>query len=107
MIQTSDGRDVASNGTIWVIPSDGTVLRTKFTVSGFGGPRTSANDRRHLRPRRAAQALAAGEDDRAPRGARGSGALAQLGHRPASRCTATATYGEFKRFETSASISGK
>ena len=42
VIRTSDGRDVASQGTIWVVPSDGTVLRTQLSVSGFGGPRTSS-----------------------------------------------------------------
>ena len=42
-------------------------------------------DRRHVRPRPAAQSLAAGEDDRAPRGARGPGASAQLGHRDSRR----------------------
>ena len=87
VIRTSDGRDVAAQGTIWVVPSDGTVLRTRLGVSGFGGPRTSSTIDVTFRPRRAAQALAAGEDDRAPRGAGDSGASPQLGHRgPGGHC---------------------
>ena len=43
VIRTSDGRDVASNGTIWVLPADGTVLRTRLTVAGFAGPASTAS----------------------------------------------------------------
>jgi hypothetical protein len=37
LIRTVDGCDVASQGTIWVSPSDGIVVRTRLIVSGFAG----------------------------------------------------------------------
>ncbi len=42
LIRTTDGRDMVSDGTIWVVPADGTVLRTRLTVRGFVGPASSA-----------------------------------------------------------------
>jgi hypothetical protein len=107
VIRTSDGRDVASNGTIWVLPADGTVLRTKFSVSGFGGPRTSsAIDVTFARDPRLKLWLPAKMTERHEAPA----VMARLSNwvtvTPAV-VTATATYGDFKRFETSTSISDK
>ena len=107
VIRTSDGRDVASQGTIWVLPSDGTVLRTRFSVSGFGGPRTSsAIDVTFARDARLNLWLPAKMTERHEAPA----IVARLPNwvtvAPAV-ITATATYGEFKRFETSTSISVK
>ncbi len=107
VIRTSDGRDVASNGTIWVLPVDGTVLRTKLSVSGFGGPRTSsAIDVTFARDARLKLWLPATMTERHEAPA----VVARVANRvtvtPAV-VTATATYGEFKRFETSTSISDK
>ena len=107
VIRTSDGRDVASNGTIWVLPADGTVLRTKFVLTGFGGPRTSATvDVTFARDPRLKLWLPAKMTERHEAPA----VLARLPNwvtvTPAV-VTATATYGDFRRFETSASISDK
>jgi hypothetical protein len=35
MVMTRDGRDVPCEGTVWVSPSDGTILRTQVTFRGF------------------------------------------------------------------------
>ena len=43
VIRTSDGRDTAAAGTIWVVPADGTVLRTHLAVAGFAGPAGTAS----------------------------------------------------------------
>ena len=107
VIRTSDGRDVAAQGTIWVVPSDGTVLRTKLSVSGFGGPRTSSTvDVTFARDARLRLWLPSRMTERHE-------APAVLARVPnwvtvaAGVVTATATYGDFKRFETSAAISNK
>ena len=107
VIRTSDGRDVAAQGTIWVVPSDGTVLRTKLSVSGFGGPRTSSTvDVTFARDARLRLWLPSKMTERHE-------APAVLARVPnwvtvaPGVVTATATYGDFKRFETSASISNK
>ena len=42
VIRTSDGRDVTADGTIWVAPADGTILRTRLVVRGFAGPASSS-----------------------------------------------------------------
>ena len=107
VIRTSEGRDVASQGTIWVSPSDGTVLRTNLTVSGFGGPRTSsAIDVTFARDARLNLWLPAKMTERHEAPA----ILARGPNRvivPDAVVTATATYGDFKRFETSTSILGQ
>lgn len=107
VIRTSDGRDVAANGTIWVLPADGTVLRTKFNLSGFGGPRTSAAvDVTFALDARLNLWLPAKMTERHEAPA----ILARLQNWVTvtpTVVTATATYGDFKRFETSTSISGK
>ena len=38
LIRTAAGRDVPCHGTIWVIPGEGTVVRTRLVVGGFDGP---------------------------------------------------------------------
>jgi hypothetical protein len=107
VIRTLDGRDVPAQGTIWVLPSAGTVLRTKLTVSGFGGPRTSSTvDVTFARDNRLKLWLPVKMTERHEAPA----VLARLSNwittTPAV-VTATATYGDFKRFETSASFSVK
>ena len=106
MIRTSEGRDVACTGTIWVVPQDGTVLRTSLFVGGFGGPNSSAKmDVTFARDTRLGLWLPAKMTERhegtAVGRSRGRTAV-QLGV-----VTATATYDNFKRFETSTSISIK
>ena len=97
LIRTLDGRDVASQGTIWIVPADGTVVRTRLIVSGFAGMGSSArveatfgrNDRlRMWLPVKMTERYEA-------RGPRASLIEATV--------TASATYGDFKRFETSTS----
>ena len=128
VIRTSDGRDAAATGTFWVVPADGIVLRTRLTVSGFAGPAGTASiDVTFARDPRLAPS--AGEDDRAARGPTEPAILARRKRPPTvpsigsttsttvapdevagkgpSVVTATATYGDYKRFETSTSISVK
>lgn len=38
MIRTPEGRPVPTEGSVWVNPSDGTVLRTRIRMSDFGSP---------------------------------------------------------------------
>jgi hypothetical protein len=105
LIRTADGRDVASQGTVWVVPQDGTVVRTRLAVSGFAGVGSTATvDVAFARDERLGLWLPAQMTERhgwiapAPRG----------GVMPTqSVVTATATYGDFKRSETSTSISIK
>ena len=107
VIRTSDGRDVASKAR------SGSFLRTarscarSSSVSGFGGPRTSATvDVTFARDPRLKLWLPAKMTERHEAPA----VLARLPNwvtvTPAV-VTATATYGDFKRFETSTSISDK
>lgn len=35
LISTRDGRDVPSQGTLWVLPEDGTIVRTRLQLKGF------------------------------------------------------------------------
>ena len=35
LITTRDGKDVASEGTLWVVPGDGTIVRTRLQLKGF------------------------------------------------------------------------
>jgi VWFA-related protein len=106
MIRTSDGRDVASQGTIWVLPADGAVVRTRLNVLGFGGPGISSSvDVTFARDERLQLWLPAKMTERHE-------AKAIIARTPVIRIapavvTATATYGDFKRFETSTSISVK
>jgi VWFA-related protein len=106
MIRTSDGRDVASQGTIWVLPADGTVLRTRLNVLGFGGPGSSSSvDVTFARDERLQLWLPVKMTERYEAGA--SIARSQVIRIAPAVVSATATYGEFKRFETSTSISVK
>ena len=107
IIRTSEGRDVACSGTIWVVPQDGTVLRTSLFVGGFGGPNTSAKiEVTFARDARLGLWLPMKmteqhEGARLVEQGRGRTSLQQ------GVVTATATYDNFKRFETSTSISIK
>jgi hypothetical protein len=48
MVMTRDGRDVPCEGTVWVSPSDGTILRTQVTFRGFADDKSlqQVNDKR-------------------------------------------------------------
>jgi VWFA-related protein len=95
LIRTTDGRDVASQGTIWVVPTDGTVVRTRLIVSGFAGMGSSARvEATFGRDKRLGLWLPVKMTERHE---------GRLG----TAVTATATYGDFKRFETSTSATFK
>ena len=106
LIRTTGGGDVPSQGTIWVVPSDGTVVRTRLTISGSGRSGSSidvtyARDERlglwlpeTMKERHEADIVEAG------RSAYGATiALART-----TVVVGTAIYSDFKRFETSATV---
>jgi len=102
LIRRLDGGSIRSHGTLWVIPSDGTVVRTHLVLSGFTGSFSSAEvDVRYRRDTRLGLWLPAEMSEvyeatvRNPR-------TTFLEH---ARAAATATYSQFRRFETSARIS--
>ncbi|MDQ3213583.1 MAG: VWA domain-containing protein [Acidobacteriota bacterium] len=103
MIRTSEGRDVASQGTLWVDPVDGTVLRTRLVVSGFTGMGSSATvDVTFARDTRLGLWLPAKMIERhVGTAGRSPGRLRAAG---LHTVTATATYSDFKRFETATSV---
>jgi hypothetical protein len=110
LIRTSTGRDVPSEGTIWVVPSDGTVVRTRLVLSGFTGRSGSTIDVTYARDERLGLWLPQTMKERHEAEAIESGRSA-YGSTAASRRTsvvvATATYSDFKRFETSATFKVK
>ena len=118
---------MASDGAIWVVPSDGTVLRTRLSVRGFVGAASSAVvDVTFARDARLKLWLPAKMTERHEASTEPA-ILARLKKRPPTVptigqsaptavevtdkgpavVTATATYSDFKRFETSASFSVK
>ncbi len=42
LVMTSGGRDVACSGTLWIDASDGHVIQTLLTLTGYAGPDSSA-----------------------------------------------------------------
>ena len=114
VIRTADGRDVAAEGTIWVVPADGTILRTRMVVRGFAGPASSSSvDVAFARDERIRLWLPARMTER-HEGTMRAQSTRTLSGRPGASLslvsavvTTTAAYGDFKRFETSSSISIK
>src|SRR3954470_6748953 len=102
--RTTIGKDVPSKGTLWVVPGDGTVVRTRLSISGFAGLSSSLIDVAYAHDERLAMWLPRTMKERHEVDAVVSGRSA-FGVTPASRTTnvvvATATYADFKRFETS------
>jgi hypothetical protein len=105
LIRTSQGRDVASRGTIWVNPQDGTVVRTKLVLSGFAGSGSlSSVDVTFARDSRLGLWLPSTMNERNQgRVNTGRGRVMSTATTDAIM-TATAIYSDFKRFETSAAI---
>ena len=107
LIRTTMGKDVPSKGTIWVAPADGTVVRTRLAISGFAGLSSSTIDVLYARDDRLAMWLPRTMKERHEVDEVTSG-RSVFGATPASRTTkvvvATATYADFKRFETSATF---
>jgi len=110
LIRTSTGRDVPCAGTVWVNPADGTVVRTVLSVAGVTGNSGSKVDVTYARDARLDLWLPATmqerhETDIAEVGRSAFGAT--TGALRSSVLLATATYSDFKRFETSATFKVK
>jgi VWFA-related protein len=107
LIRTTGGGDVPSQGTIWVVPSDGTVVRTRLAITGFSGRNGSSIDVMYAHDERLGLWLPATMKERHETDVVEAGRSA-FGSIPSSaRMTVvvgTATYDDFKRFETSATI---
>jgi hypothetical protein len=104
LIRTTAGRDVPCHGTIWVIPGEGTVVRTRLVVGGFDGPESlSTVDVTYAHDARLNMWLPARMTERHEAVVRHptSGGVASP-HR--AIVTATALYSDFKRFEASSTI---
>jgi VWFA-related protein len=109
LIRTTVGTDVPCEGTIWVVPADGTVIRTRLSLSRFAGPASSSQvEVTYLRDARLGLWLPATMKERHDADMPvtvGTGNLRTT--RSTLRRTtvsATATYSDFKRFETSATF---
>jgi len=107
LIRTSTGRDVPSRGTLWVVPADGTVVRTQLVIDGSSGNSGSNIDVTYAHDERLGLWLPAVMKERHEWEVVAAGSSA-YGATPVSGRTAvvvaTATYSDFKRFETSATI---
>lgn len=104
LIRTQDGHDVASQGSLWVNPADGTVLRTRLIVSGFAGVGSSARvETTFGRNERLGMWVPATMTERSD----GKIQRSRDAFATAASVTATATYGEFKRFGVSTSTTFK
>jgi hypothetical protein len=107
LIRTRDGRDVPSEGTIWVVPSDGTVVRTQLAISGFYGRSGSKIEVTYARDDRLGLWLPETMKERHEADIVEAGRSAYGAAIASARTTVvvgTATYSDFKRFETSATI---
>ena len=110
LIRTSTGRDVPTEGTIWVVPSDGTVVRTRLVINGFIGRSGSNIDVTYARDERLGLWLPQTMKERHELEAIESGRSAYGATAASQRTTvvlATATYTDFKRFETAATFKMK
>jgi VWFA-related protein len=107
IVRTQDGRDVPLEGTVLVDPESGTILRTRLVLRGFAGVRSSStvdvtftrNDRLALwLPSLMTERHEGIRRDASPRG----GAVVSP-----VLVIATARYDDFRRFETSATVTVK
>jgi len=106
MIRTREGRDVPSHGTFWVIPEDGVVVRTHLVANGFMDASSTAEiDVRYTYDKRLEMWLPSVMAERyagAIRRPSASGGTSIAV--PSTATTGLATYTDFKRFQTSATI---
>lgn len=107
-IRTKDGKDVPSRGSLWVVPDTGVVVRTRMVVSGFINATTSVEiDVTYHRDERLEMWVPAVMREHY----RGMVPVqASSGTRPMVgdvETLATATYAEYRRFETGARVVGK
>ena len=113
-IRTSDGKDVPCRGTLWINPADGAVVRTKLLLTGYGGQGSSAEiEVTYAKEQRLDLWLPetmveryAGKLSRiaTPGRSRGRAGMAVGIITGEAVVTATATYSDFKRFETSGAV---
>jgi VWFA-related protein len=107
IIQTSEGHDVPSRGTLWIVPADGTVVRTKLVLSGFAGPGSrSTLDVTYARDPRLGLWLPVTMSEEYAGAIRivSIGRVTRTSVNDQPLVTASATYSDFKRFETGATI---
>jgi hypothetical protein len=105
-IRTSEGRDVACRGTLWVVPEDGTVVQTEMFVGGYAGPNSGSTITvKFAKNARLALWLPAKMTERHEIVVRDT----RAGRNSVTPVTvkATAAYSDFKRFETSSRIEAK
>ena len=106
IIRTSEGRDVACRGTLWVVPQDGAVIQTELFVGGYACPNSGSTiNVRFAKNARLGLWLPEKMTERHEITIRST----QGGRNTASPdvVNATALYSDFKRFETSSSIEAK
>jgi len=105
LIRTSTGGDVPSEGSIWVVPSDGTVVRTKLAHNGFAGLGSSSTiDVTYTRDSRLGLWVPAIMKERYA-GNLQTLAIARMGPSATQGVVVgTATYEDFKRFEITSAI---
>lgn len=102
LIKRLNRRDIPSRGTLWVVPSDGTIVRTHLALSGFTGSSSLAEvDVYYSRDPRLDLWLPSKMTEWYEATVRNP----QTRLLEQARATATATYSRFRRFETSARIS--
>ena len=107
LIRTTGGGDVPSQGTIWVVPADGTVVRTRLVITGFSGRNGSTIDVTYARDEHLGLWLPGTMKERHETDIVEAGRSAFGATDASQRVTVvvgTATYSDFKRFETSATI---
>lgn len=109
MIRTTVGTDVPCEGTLWVIPADGTVVRTRLALSRFSGPSSSSIiDVNYARDPRLGlwlpTTMKEHHDADLPTSVGGSNLRNTRASTRRMTVSATAVYSDFKRFETTAKI---
>jgi VWFA-related protein len=107
LIRTAGGGDVPSQGTIWVVPADGTVVRTRLVINGFSGRNASSIDVTYARDERLGLWLPQSMKERHETDIVEGGRSAFGAAPTAARLTVvlgTATYSDFKRFEVAGKV---
>ncbi|MEO8520972.1 MAG: VWA domain-containing protein [Acidobacteriota bacterium] len=95
MVRTTDGADVPTHGTVWVAADSGAVVRTRLVIRGYlGSSSVSTMEVTYANDPKLGVWLPARMTERHE----GAWQRRQID------ITGTATYGDFKRFETAATI---
>jgi hypothetical protein len=105
LIQTTMGRDIACSGMLWVNPEDGTVLRTRIDLTGYQGLRSGVRvEVTFARDPRLRLWLPSRMTEQNRGVVQAFGATRLNASIVEVTMKATATYRDFKRFETDTSI---